>query len=175
MAFVQFLPLPRSKYKQFMKGCFLRNGTEGLTLRRNLNSFLGSVHFTGNVVAIRLNFLYTLREFLRVWYIWKLTLRVIAVLKFSTVVGHWSWEEWMCLEKWHWSYAAAVAYRRVSWTTWVCQRGQEGLLCPSHQDFTKRYVGQPYESILCSGVDFEPPVHVLDYMAEHAFLTTLLV
>ena len=42
-----FWPLPTSKYKQFIKGCLLQNGTEAFTLGRNLNSFLGSVHFTG--------------------------------------------------------------------------------------------------------------------------------
>ena len=49
-----FWPLLTSKYKQFMKGCFQRNGTEALTLGRNLNSFLGSANFTGNVVVVRL-------------------------------------------------------------------------------------------------------------------------
>ena len=44
-----FWPLLTSQYKQ--------NGCEALTLGRNLNSFLGSVNFTGNVVAIRLEFL----------------------------------------------------------------------------------------------------------------------
>ena len=50
-------PLLTSKYKQFMKSCFLQNGTEAVTLGRNLNSFLGSVHCTGNFVALRLEFL----------------------------------------------------------------------------------------------------------------------
>ena len=52
-----FWPLLASQYKQFMKGCFQQNGTEALALGRNLNSFLGSVNFTGNVVAVRLEFL----------------------------------------------------------------------------------------------------------------------
>ena len=52
-----FWPLLASKCKQFMKGCFLQNATEALTLGRNLNSFLGSANFTGNVVAVRLEFL----------------------------------------------------------------------------------------------------------------------
>ena len=52
-----FLPLLTSQYKPFMKGCFQQNGSEALTLGRNLNSFLGSVNFTGNVVAVRLEFL----------------------------------------------------------------------------------------------------------------------
>ena len=52
-----FWPLLTSKYKQFMKGCFLHNATDSLTLGRNLNSFLGSENFTGNVVALRLEFL----------------------------------------------------------------------------------------------------------------------
>ena len=52
-----FWPLLTSKYKQFMKGCFLHNATDSLTLGRNLNSFLGSEKFTGNVVALRLEFL----------------------------------------------------------------------------------------------------------------------
>ena len=52
-----FWPLLASKYKQFMKDYFLQNATEALTLGRNLNSFLGSVDFTGNVVALRLEFL----------------------------------------------------------------------------------------------------------------------
>ena len=51
-----FWPLLTSRYKQFMKGCFQQNGTEALTLGRDLNSFLGSVNFTGNV-AVRLKFL----------------------------------------------------------------------------------------------------------------------
>ena len=41
-----------------MKGCFQQNGSEALTLGRNLNSFLGSVNFTANVVAVTLEFLY---------------------------------------------------------------------------------------------------------------------
>ena len=40
-----------------MKDYFLLNATEALTLGRNLNSFLGSVDFTGNVVVLRLEFL----------------------------------------------------------------------------------------------------------------------
>ena len=40
-----------------MKGCFQQNGSEDITLGRNLNSFLGSVNFTGNVVAVTLEFL----------------------------------------------------------------------------------------------------------------------
>ena len=52
-----FWPLLTSQYKPFMKGCFQQNGSEALTLGRNLNSFLGSVNFTGNVVAVRLEFL----------------------------------------------------------------------------------------------------------------------
>jgi len=34
-----------------------KHATEALPLGRNLNSFLGSVNFTGNVVALRLEFL----------------------------------------------------------------------------------------------------------------------
>ena len=52
-----FWPLLTSRYKQFMKGCFQQNGTEALTLGRSLNSFQGSVNITGNVVALRLEFL----------------------------------------------------------------------------------------------------------------------
>ena len=46
-----------SQYKPFKKGCFQQNGSEALTLGRSLNSFLGSVNFTGNVVTVRLEFL----------------------------------------------------------------------------------------------------------------------
>ena len=52
-----FWPLLTSQYKPFMKGCFQQNGSEALTLGGNLNSFLGSVDFIGNVVAVRLEFL----------------------------------------------------------------------------------------------------------------------
>ena len=52
-----FWPLLTSQYKPFMKDCFQQNGSEALTLGRNLNSFLGSVNFTGNIVAVRLEFL----------------------------------------------------------------------------------------------------------------------
>ena len=53
-----FWPLLTSKYKQFTQGCLVQNGAgQALTLGRNLNSFLGSVHFTGKVVALRLEFL----------------------------------------------------------------------------------------------------------------------
>ena len=52
-----FWPLLTSQYKPFMEGCFQKNGSEALTLGRNLNFFLGSVNFTGNVVAVRLEFL----------------------------------------------------------------------------------------------------------------------
>ena len=52
-----FWPLLMSKYRPFMKGCLVRNGTEALTLGRNLNSFLGSPRFTGEVVAFRFEFL----------------------------------------------------------------------------------------------------------------------
>ena len=52
-----FWPLLTSQYKQFMKGCFQRKGSGALTSERNLNSFLGSVNFTGNVVAFRMEFL----------------------------------------------------------------------------------------------------------------------
>ena len=52
-----FWPLLTSQYKQFMKGCFQQNGTEAVTSGRNLNPFLGSVNFTGNVVAVKLEFL----------------------------------------------------------------------------------------------------------------------
>ena len=51
-----FWPLLISKYRPFMKGCLVRNGTEALTLGRNLNSFLGSPRFTGEVVAFRFKF-----------------------------------------------------------------------------------------------------------------------
>ena len=52
-----FWPLLTSQYKSFMKGCFQQNGSETLSSGRNLNSFLGSVNFTGNVVAVSLEFL----------------------------------------------------------------------------------------------------------------------
>ena len=52
-----FWPLLTSQYKPIMKDCFQQNGSDALTLGRNLNSFLGSVNFTGNVVAVRLEFL----------------------------------------------------------------------------------------------------------------------
>ena len=40
-----------------MKSCLVQNRAEALTLGRNLNSFLGSDHFTGKVVALGLEFL----------------------------------------------------------------------------------------------------------------------
>ena len=127
-----FWPLLTSRYKQFMKGCFQQNGTEALTSARNLNSFRGSVKFTGNVVAvIDWNFCSEiLARF--VYFILRVT-----VVHLSTVVWHWSWKGWMCLEKWHWSYAEAIAYRSVSWSTWVSRRGQDGRIYRSHvvQDF----------------------------------------
>ena len=52
-----FRPLLTSQPKPFMKDCYQQNGSEALTLGRNLNSFLGSVNFTGNVVAVSLEFL----------------------------------------------------------------------------------------------------------------------
>ena len=62
-----FWPLLTSQGKQFMKDCFQQNGTEALTLGRNLNSFLGSVNFTGDIVAVRLEFF--VEKFLRVSFI----------------------------------------------------------------------------------------------------------
>ena len=52
-----FWPLLTSKYRLFMKGCFTLNASRALTLGRNLSSFLGSPRFTGEVVALRFEFL----------------------------------------------------------------------------------------------------------------------
>ena len=52
-----FWPLLTSKYRLFMKGCFTLNAFRALTLGRNLSSFLGSPRFTGEVVALRFEFL----------------------------------------------------------------------------------------------------------------------
>ena len=52
-----FWPLLTSKYRLFMKGCFTLNASRALTLGRNLSSFLGSPRFTGEVVALRSEFL----------------------------------------------------------------------------------------------------------------------
>ena len=52
-----FWPLLTSKYRLFKKGCFTLNAFRALTLGRNLSSFLGSPRFTGEVVALRFEFL----------------------------------------------------------------------------------------------------------------------
>ena len=52
-----FWPLLASKYRSFIKGCFTLNASQALTLGRNLRSFLGSPRFTGEVVALRFEFL----------------------------------------------------------------------------------------------------------------------
>ena len=52
-----FWRLLTSKYLWFIKGCFTLNASQTLTLGRNLSSFLGSPRFTGEVVALRFEFL----------------------------------------------------------------------------------------------------------------------
>ena len=52
-----FWPLLTSKYRSFVKGCFRLNASQALTLGRNLSSFLGSPRFTGEIVALRFEFL----------------------------------------------------------------------------------------------------------------------
>ena len=52
-----FWRLLTSKYLWFIKGCFTLNASQTLTLGRNLCSFLGSPRFTGEVVALRFEFL----------------------------------------------------------------------------------------------------------------------
>ena len=53
-----FWPLLTSQYMQFIKGSFQENGCEALTLGRNLNSWVpGFCKFSGNVIAVRLEFL----------------------------------------------------------------------------------------------------------------------
>ena len=52
-----FWPLLTSKYRSFIKGHFTLNASQGLTLGRNSNSFLGSPRFTSEVVALRFEFL----------------------------------------------------------------------------------------------------------------------
>ena len=52
-----FWRLLTSKYMWFIKGCFTLNASQTLTLGRNLSSFLGSPRFTGEVVALRFEFL----------------------------------------------------------------------------------------------------------------------
>ena len=46
-----------SKYRSFIKGCLTPNVSQALTLGRNSSSFLGSPRFTGEVVALRFEFL----------------------------------------------------------------------------------------------------------------------
>ena len=52
-----YWPLLTSKYRSFIKGCFTQNASQALTMGRNLSSFLGSPCFTGEVVALRFEFL----------------------------------------------------------------------------------------------------------------------
>ena len=52
-----FWSLLTDKYRSFIKGCFALNASQALTLGRNLSSFLGSPRFTGEVVALRFEFL----------------------------------------------------------------------------------------------------------------------
>ena len=52
-----FWPLLTSKYRSFIKGCFTLNASQALTLGGNLCSFLGSPRFTGEIVALRFEFL----------------------------------------------------------------------------------------------------------------------
>ena len=52
-----FWRLLTRKYMWFIKGCFTLNASQTLTLGRNLSSFLGSPRFTGEVVALRFEFL----------------------------------------------------------------------------------------------------------------------
>ena len=52
-----FWPLLTSKYRSFIKGYFTLNASQALTLGRNLSSFLGSPRFTGEVLALRFEFL----------------------------------------------------------------------------------------------------------------------
>ena len=52
-----FWRLLTSKYLWFIKGCFTLNASQTLTLGRNLSSFLSSPRFTGEVVALRFEFL----------------------------------------------------------------------------------------------------------------------
>ena len=52
-----FWPLLTSNYRSFIKGCFTLNASQALTLGRNLSSFLGSPRFTGEIVALRFEFI----------------------------------------------------------------------------------------------------------------------
>ena len=52
-----FWPLLTSKHRSFIKGCFMLNASQALTLGGNLSSFLGSPRFTGEIVALRFEFL----------------------------------------------------------------------------------------------------------------------
>ena len=52
-----FWPLLTSKYRSFIKGYLTLNVSQALTLGRNSSSFLGSPRFTGEVVALRFEFL----------------------------------------------------------------------------------------------------------------------
>ena len=52
-----FWPLLMSKHRSFIKGYFTLNASQAFTLGRNLSSFLGSPHFTGEVVALTFEFL----------------------------------------------------------------------------------------------------------------------
>ena len=51
-----FWPLLTTKYRSFIKGCFTLKASQALTLGRNLNSFLGSPRFTGEIVALGFEF-----------------------------------------------------------------------------------------------------------------------
>ena len=137
-----------------MKGCFQQNGSEALTLGRNLNSFLGSVILLPTLSPLHWNF--CIEKFLCVLFIWKLTWRV-TVVRLSRVVWHWSWKGRMCLEKWHWSYAVAVAYRsRCELKHLSVPEGPRWLDLYTY--CTGLYVGQPCPSVLCSRDDFRPNV-----------------
>ena len=52
-----FWRLLTSKYLWFIKGRFTLNASQTLTLGRNLSSFLSSPRFTGEVIALRFEFL----------------------------------------------------------------------------------------------------------------------
>ena len=52
-----FWPLITNKYRSFIKGCFTLNAYQAITLGRNLSSFLGSPRFTGEIAALRFEFL----------------------------------------------------------------------------------------------------------------------
>ena len=52
-----FWSLLTSKYRSFIKGCFTLNASQALILGRNLGVFLGSPRFTGEIGALRFEFL----------------------------------------------------------------------------------------------------------------------